>query len=151
MSTQVWGLFATIGMIILLVFTYSFQKTSVADVDNETAVQNAARNAMTEAVNLGNQRVNEEVTINEEVAVEATIRMYAASSTFGDVARYINIFDVNSAPAYIAVDSYAELQTPIRGMLKKYNDKVVERNDFTRSRDVVIYEAKDIIKPPIGE
>ncbi|MBG9689702.1 hypothetical protein ABD91_01890 [Lysinibacillus sphaericus] len=127
-------------------FAFSSQYLRVADSDNQTSVTNATRNAMTEAVNLGNQRVNEEVTINEDMAIEATLRMYAASSDFDDGGRYLNVYDVKSDPAFLAVESYTEIGTPIRGMLNKFSPDVKVVKDFTRSREIVIYEAKKLEK-----
>ncbi|MGC7930643.1 hypothetical protein ACP3VS_18690 [Lysinibacillus sp. VIII_CA] len=137
-----------IASIIYVVFTFSVQYLAVADSDNQTAVTNSARNAMTEAINLGNQRVNEKVTINEDVAIEATLRMYAATSDFEDGARYLNIHEVNSDPAYIAVDSYLEIWTPFKRTVNKYleNPKSAQPN-IARSREIVIYEAKPTVRP----
>lgn len=143
MSAKVFGTFILIIGILTIAFSFSFSYLSAANSDNQTAVTNSARNAMTEAINLGNQRVNEEITINEEVAIEATLRMYAASSDFDDGARYLNVYRVESDPAYISVDSYLEIGTPIRGMLNYFSSDVKVIPDITRSREVIIYEAKE--------
>lgn len=143
MNAKVLGAFILIVGLLAIGFIYSFEYLKVADSDNQTAVTNSARNAMTEAINLGNQRVNEEITINEEVAIEATLRMYAATSDFDDGARHLNVYRVESDPAYISVDSYLEIGTPIRGMLNYFSSEVEIIPDLTRSREIVIYEAKD--------
>ena len=133
---------------LLVVFTFSYNYISVSDSDNDTTLKNVARNAMTEAVNYGNLRVNEELTINEEVAVEAAVRLYAASSDFEDGGRYLNVAAVSSNPPMIALDSYTEINTPMKNTLNKIRNKTkaIEPN-VTRSREVIIYEAKSRTKP----
>lgn len=126
----------------MVVFVYSFQKISVADSDNETGIENAARNAMTEAVNLGNARVNEELTINEEIATESFLRQYADTTDFKGGERHLNVFQVTSDPAMIAVDSYITVQTPIQEMLNRYTNKNRDDTTVGRSREIVIWEAK---------
>lgn len=121
----------------------SFQQVSIADSDNETSVENASRNAMTIAVNLGNARVNEEITINEEIAVEAVVRQYADSADFFDGDRYLNIYQVSSDPAMLAVESFTQLESPFLGFTRGFSNS----NDVTtRSREIVIFEAKNLTK-----
>jgi len=143
MAAKILGGFILIFGLLFVGFIYSFEYLKVADSDNQTAVTNSSRNAMTEAINLGNARVNEEITINEDVAVEATLRMYAASSDFNGGARYVNVYNVVSDPAMIAVESYLEIGTPIRGMLNYFNKDIDIEFDTTRSREITIYEAKE--------
>lgn len=147
MAVKVFGGFILIVAILFVGFTYSYEYYQVADSDNQTALTNSTRNAMTEAVNLGNARVNEELTINEEVAVEATLRMYAATADFEDGARYLSVYDVQSDPAMLAVDSYLEIGTPLRKMLNYFNQRIDIENDIARSREIVIYEAKQTTQP----
>lgn len=142
MSTYKFGGFIVLIGILIVVFVYSFQKIAVADSDNETGLENAARNAMTEAVNLGNARVNEEVTINEEIATESLLRQYADTTDFDGADRYLNVYQVNSDPAMIAVDSYLTVQTPIQSMLNRFTDKNRDDTTIGRSREVIIWEAK---------
>lgn len=139
--------FLLIVIFIYTSFIFSFEYFTIADSDNQTAVTNSARNAMTEAVNLGNASVNEEITINEDVAIEASLRMYAASSDFYDGARYLRIYDVKSEPAMIAAESYLEISTPFRRMAKLYKPDIELKKDIGRSREIVIYEAKSLQKP----
>jgi len=148
MGRYVISMFLAIGIYAMIGFVFSFQYRNVSDSDNETAVVNSARNGMTEAVNLGGQRVNEKVTINEAVAVEATLRMYAAASDFDDGARYLNVYDVKSDPAYIAVESYLEINTPFRNMINQFRkEKLESQPEIARSREIVIYEAKEVQRP----
>ncbi len=131
----------------IVAFVYSFSFLFTADSDNETTVKNIARNAMTEAVNQGNLRVNEEITINEEVAVEAAVRMYAASSDFSKGDRYLNIAEVSSNPPMLAIDSYVEIMTPLKSVVNRFSSKnEILKPNITRSREVIIYEAKSTAK-----
>lgn len=143
MGVKVLGFFITIIFILTTVYVFSFQYVATADSDDKTAMTNASRNSMTESVNLGGARVNEKITINEEIAIESMLRMYAASSDFDDGARYINVYEVKSEPAFIAVDSYVSIDTPIKSMLKRFSKDIDTSNTVTRSREIVIYEAKN--------
>lgn len=147
MAAKVWGIFIFIIFMLFLVFVISFQYVSVADSDNETAVVNSARNAMTEAINLGNARVNEEITINEEIAIEAVLRQYASTTDFFDAARYLNVYEVSSDPAMFAVESYVSIGTPIKPVLNHFTGNTDKSNIVGRSREIVIFEAKQTVKP----
>lgn len=144
MGGSTWTPLVAIVGILYVVFVFSFGYKAVGNSDNQTSITNASRNAMTESVNLGSAKFNEELTINEEVAIESAIRMYAASADFSDGARYVNIKDVKSDPAMIATESYLEVNTPLRPMLKFFNHNIDVVPDYTRSREIVIYEAKEI-------
>lgn len=147
MPVKTLGAFILIIFMLLAVLVYSHQYTVVADSDNQTAITNAARNSMTESLNLGYARAFEEITIDEELAVESLIRMYSASSDFDDGARYVNIYEVKSDPAFIAVESYVSIDTPIKSMLQKLSTQEIDQSEtITRSREVVIYEAKNITR-----
>lgn len=127
-------------------FTLSFERLQVIDSDNSTSVQNATRNAMTQSVNLGATRVNEEVSINREVAIEAVVRQYADSYDFAQGERYLNVYDVSSSPPMIAVEAYTLQDSPFRILTNKYKNENKPTDDVTRSREVQIIEAKDINK-----
>lgn len=109
----------------------------MSDSDNTTTSTAANRNAITQSINWGNARVNEEITINEDVAKEAVLRQYARDSNFADGDRYINIHNISGTPPMIAVDAYTVVKTPYSNLYSDVPDNI------TRSRDVVIYEAKD--------
>ncbi|MCM3405513.1 DUF5411 family protein [Cytobacillus oceanisediminis] len=142
MKAYGWIGFTLLLFVFLTIFTMSFQEVSIADSDNETSVENASRNAMTVAVNLGNARVNEEVTINEDIAVESVVRQYADSADFYNGDRYLNVYQVSSNPPMLAVESYTQLESPFLGITNPSGQNDVE----TRSREIIIYEAKKLIK-----
>jgi hypothetical protein len=147
MSSKILGAFILLLFLLFLVFTFSFQYGSVAYSDNKTGVINASRNAMTDAVNLGNARVNESITINEEIAVESVLRQYSDTTDFFDGGRYLNIYQVSSDPAMIAVESYVSVDTPMKSMLKNFTGKQEDSNLIGRSREIIIYEAKNTVRP----
>lgn len=101
---------------------------------------------MTLAINWGNARVNEEITINEEVAEEAVLRQFADASDFYDGDRYLNIYHSSSKPPILAVESYSTIGTPFQDMANRFS----EENDLTdtiiRNREIVIFEAKETRK-----
>lgn len=146
MKYYVIGLFLIVIFFMSFVFAYSFEDVKIADSDNEFGVENTARNSINIAVNLGNVRANEEITINEEIAVEATLRQYADTSDYFRGDRYLNVYQVSSDPAMLAVESYAELESPILGMTKRYTKSTTPTTVTTRSREIVIFEAKDLVK-----
>lgn len=135
-------LFITFG----LSFTLSFQQLNVVDSDNESSVENSTRNAMTQAINLGASRVNEEITINEEIAVEAVVRQYADSQSFAQGDRYLNIYKVSSNPPMLAVESYSTIDAPFKNLINEFNGENKSTENVTRSREVQIIEAKDVTR-----
>lgn len=147
MAAKGIGAFAILIGLLYIVWTYSFEYSAVADSDNQTSVVNSSRNAMTEAVNLGAARVNEELTINEDIAVESVLREYSDASDFHDGARYLNVYQVSSDPAMIAVESYLAIGTPLKPMLNKFTKKTDVSETIGRSREIIIYEAKETVRP----
>ncbi len=146
MSKLVMGAFFIVMLLFFTVFTTSFQYLIVADSDNETSAENATRNAMTQSINWGNARVNEEITINQDIAVEAVLRQYADSSDFFDGDRFVNIYRTSSNPPMIAVESYSTIGTPFQNMANSFNKENNSSKTVTRSREIVIYEAKELTK-----
>lgn len=144
MAGKILGVFLLTFIALFAVFAFSFEYITVADNDNEVSIENSARNAMTQAINLGNARVMEELTINEDIAVEAVLRHYADSSDFYDSDRYVNVYEVNSNPPLLAVESFASVHTPIQEMLNNFSGENTDSETVTRSREVIIYEAKDL-------
>lgn len=146
MSKMAIGGFLLFVLLFFVVWITSFEYLTIGDNDNETSSQNSARNAMTKSVNWGNARVNEEITINERVAEEAVLREYANSTSFKEGNRMLNIYQVSGKPPLLAVESYSNISTPFIDMANKYTGKKDSNETVTRSREVVIYEAKDIEK-----
>lgn len=138
--------FVLILFMAFLMFTFSFQQLTIADSDNETSIENASRNAMTIAINQGNVRVNEEITINEEIAVEAVLRQYADAADFYDGDRYLNIYKVDSDPAMIAVEALNQVNTPFYRFYNSLRSENVSTEVDTRSREIMIFEAKDLTR-----
>jgi hypothetical protein len=129
------------GMLFFVIFSISFSYLWAADANNDTNVQNAARNAMVQAINKGYVRVNEEITINPRIAEEALLRQYAETANFEDGQRTLNIKAISSKPAMIAVESYNSFSdVPILKWFKK-NEPA-----RTREMDIVIFEAKKTTK-----
>lgn len=138
----VGNLLKIIGLFLFLILAISLTFIWSADANNDVVVQNAARNAMTQAINKGTVRVDEEITINEEIAKEAFVRQYAEASNFQAGTRVLNIVDISSKPAMIAVEGYNVIEgLPI---FKRFNK---EKTANTREVDVVIFEAKETSKP----
>ncbi|MEQ2529127.1 DUF5411 family protein [Bacillaceae bacterium CLA-AA-H227] len=146
MSKLTLGAFFFLVLLFFAIFTSSFEYISIADSDNETSVENATRNAMTQAINLGNARVNEEISINEDIAVEAIVRQYAESSDFFEGERYVNIYRISERAPMIAVDSYTVINTPFNDMASRITKKPASNESITRSREIVIYESKALTK-----
>ncbi len=147
MAGKILGTFVIFIGLLYIAWTYSFEYAAVADSDNQTSVVNSSRNAMTEAVNLGSARVNEELTINEEIAVESVLREYSSASDFYDGSRYLNVYQVSSDPPMIAVESYLSIGTPIKPMLNRHTKKTDVSETIGRSREIIIYEAKETVRP----
>lgn len=144
MSKLAFSGFLLLILIGFVVYTASFEFIKVGDNENEVTIQNTARNAMTQSINWGSARVNEEITINEEIAKEAVLREYANSISFNSGDHYINIYQLSNKPPLLAVESYSEIATPFNQFVKNFSDN--KNNDssetVTRSREVIIYEAK---------
>jgi Family of unknown function (DUF5411) len=133
----VGNLLKLIGLFLFIIVVFSFNYIWAADANNDTVVQNAARNAMTQAINKGSVRVTEEITINEKMAEEAFLRQYAETANFNDGTRVLNVVDISSKPAMLAVESYNVIEgLPIFKWLNQ------EKTAKTREVDVLIYEAK---------
>lgn len=147
MFAKVFGIFLSLILLLFLVFALSFEYITVGESDNKTSTVNSTRNAMTGAINLGNGRVNEELTISEEIAIEATLRQYADTSDFFDGDRFLNIIETTSDPAMISVDSYLSIDTPMQSMLNFYSGDTKSDETIGRSREIVIFEAKSITRP----
>lgn len=124
-------------LLIMITFSYTWS----GDADNDTTTQNAARNAMTQAINKGSVRVTEEVTINPRIAEEAFLRQYAETSNFDEGEKVLNIKSISSKPAMISVETYSVMDD-LPGFKLLGNANEVK----ARQVDVVIYEAKKTTK-----
>jgi len=113
-----------------------------ADANNHSTIETASRDAIQQGVNLGAVRVTEEITIDEDTVKEAFIRQYVASSNFNDGTRVLNIVDVQSKPAALAVESYNVIDD--WAIYKWLN---IEKKAKTREMNVLIYEAKRLQDP----
>ncbi|MFS0783372.1 DUF5411 family protein [Bacillus sp. 1P06AnD] len=146
MSKLTMGAFALLLFIFFTVFAFSQQYLTVADSDNETSVTNSTRNAMTQAINWGNARVNEDITINEKAAIQAVVRQYGDNADFFDGERYVNVHSLSENPPMLAVDTYTTVNTPFQGMANRFTKENKSDENITRSREIVIFEAKKLIK-----
>lgn len=128
-------------LVFLLIFFITFytaynQATFVAK-DNEVALDNATRNALSDSINVGHLRVNEEVTIDPQMAKESLIRNYAQSVNYQEGDRFLNIYYISEQPI-LAVDAYTSLEGT--------TNFTSEQETISRSRNVYIIEAKDITR-----
>lgn len=141
MRLGVKGTLVTIGTIVLMLIVISFSYLFSADADNHSAVEITSRDAIQSAVNLGAVRVTEEITINEEIAKEAVIRQYVASSNFNDGTVVLGVPTVNSKPASLALESYKLVDSWYIASWLGLEDKEA----VTREVDAIIYEAKKTV------
>lgn len=146
MAKAIYSAFFLLIFIMFTVFVMSYEYIGFADNDNETSSDNTTRNSMTKAINMGDARVNEEITINEDIAVEAVVREYAQTSDFNDGTRYLNIFKTSSKPAMLAVEAYNKVETPFNSMANRFSEEENSNETITRSREIVIFEAKNLNK-----
>lgn len=147
MSKMVISSFFVFILMLFVVFTASFEYTTMASKDNKTSVDNLTRNAMTVAVNKGTARVEEKITINPKIAEEAVLRQYASTSEFGDGDRSVGIYAVEEEPAMLAVELYSQFDTPMQHTINNFTRKQELTDSMVRNRNVVIYEAKSAQKP----
>lgn len=128
----------TFGVATILLTLISFHFLFSADASNHSTIENASRDSIQNAINMGAVRVTEEITIDEEIAKEAFIRQYVESSNFNDGTRVLNVADVQSQPASLAVESYNVIDDwPIFKWLN------INKEAKTREMDFLIYEAKN--------
>jgi len=122
---------------LFITFVFAYDEATIVATDNKVSLDNATRNALNESVNIGHLRVNEEVTIDPQIARESFVRNYADSVGFKGGERYINLYYLNEKPI-IASDAY----TTYEGHTNFTN---VE-DTITRSRNVYIIEAKNLTR-----
>lgn len=142
MSKWVISSFFVCVLLLFIVFTASFEYTTMVSKDNKSSVDNLTRNAMTVAVNWGTARVEEKITIHPKIAEEAVLRQYASTSEFGDGDRSVGIYAVEGDPAMLAVELYSQFDTPMQHTLNNFTRKQELTDSIIRNRNIVIYEAK---------
>lgn len=141
MCLGVKGTLVTIGTIVLMLIVISFSYLFSADADNHSAVEITIRDAIQQSINMGAVRVTEEITIDEEIAKEAVIRQYVATSNFNDGTLVLSVPQVNSKPASLAIESYKLIDNwYIADWLG-----LKEKEAKTREVNAVIYEAKETV------
>ncbi|MEC2665355.1 hypothetical protein P9W94_31100, partial [Bacillus cereus] len=73
--------------LVLLGFTLFIASSSylfAADTNEDRTLEQAAASAMSQGINMGQVRVDEEVTVNEDVVKEALVRQYVEQSNLSD-------------------------------------------------------------------
>lgn len=132
--------------LLLIMSVGQIGKEAITEQNDDTALDNSARNALAASVNKGALRVTEEVTINEQVAEEALVRLYADNSNFNGGETSLNIYKISSKPAMIAVDSYNAVDNDLEGFIERFTGEDVPNERISRNREIVIFEAKDLNK-----
>jgi hypothetical protein len=137
MSKVILGGAITFFAVFIMTFYVAFNETAFVAKDNQVALDNATRNAIGDAVNVGHLRVNEEVTIDPEIAREALLRNYAKSINYRDGDRFLNIYYLTDQPI-LATDAYTSLEGTTNFTSKE--------TTISRSRNVYIIESKDLTR-----
>jgi hypothetical protein len=129
--------------LVLFGFTLFIASSSylfAADTNEDRTLEQAAASAMSKGINMGQVRVDEEVTVNEDVVKEALVRQYVEQSNLSDGEKQLHIYALASQPSMLAVESYNTLfNLPIRKYLKEEDEKASVRQ-FAN----IIFEAKKL-------
>jgi hypothetical protein len=135
------------GLFLILYFIFAFfifdlNFTTIAFTDNNSATEFAAKNALQKSINKGVLRLEGKVTVNEKVAKDELVKFYAANINAYTGNKLISIKEIQNDPPMIVVDSFSGAES----LYKKYQDEESWENDFnlTRSREIFIYEAKEL-------
>lgn len=139
MGKLIFSGFIAMVFIMGISWVFAYEKASIIDNDNETALENATRNAVTQSVNLGVLRTQETVTIDPQMARDVLLRQYAESVGFYDGERTVNVFKN-------PLDGTPLLATDSNALIKSTSDITQETYQETRSRTVQIIEAKKLTK-----
>lgn len=137
MSKVILGYVSVICGLFLFIMYFAVVETTFVATDNKMALDNGTRNALTMSVNKGHLRVNEEVTIDPEIAKEALVRNYANSINYRDGDRILGIYYLTEQPI-IAVDAYTSLEGSTNFSSKE--------ETISRARNVHIIEAKKLYR-----
>lgn len=118
--------------------------------ENNDALSISSRTAISQSVNRGYLRVKERLTINPTIAEESFIRNYSSNIGFNetDTKRKISIHKITSDPAMIAVEGVTSTSSYFKNYLKDEFPK--HKNNITKDKNIVIYEAKRTTTPPKG-
>ncbi|MEI5919539.1 DUF5411 family protein [Bacillus cereus] len=131
-----------IGMLAFTLFITTSSYMHAADTNEDRSLQQAAASAMSQGINMGQVRVDEEITVNEDIVKEALVRQYVEQSNLNDGERHLYVYALASQPAMLAVESYNTFSTPLPRYLELKDDKV-----SVRQMENIIYEAKKVNKP----
>lgn len=137
MDKVIWSGLVTFFAIFIITFYMAYNEATFVAQDNELALDNGTRNALSESVNIGNLRVNEEVTIDPQIAKEALIRNYAESVNYHDGDRFLNVYYLSEQPI-IAADAYTSLEGS--------TNFTKEEETISRSRNVYIIESRKLTR-----
>lgn len=129
-------------LIILMLFVVSSNYLFVADTNEDRSLERATSTAMSQGINMGQLRVDEEVTVNEEIVKESLVRQYVEQSNYHDGEKQLHIYAIASQPAMLAVESYNTFELPIKKYLKEENTEA-----SVRQFENIIFEAKQTHKP----
>jgi hypothetical protein len=117
--------------LVLFGFTLFIASSSylfAADTNEDRTLEQAAASAMSKGINIwGQVRVDEEVTVNEDVVKEALVRQYVEQSNLSDGEKQLHIYALASQPSMLAVESYNTFDLPIRKYLKEEDEKASVR------------------------
>lgn len=137
MSKVILGGGLTFLAMFFITFYMAFNEASFVAKDNEVSLDNATRNAIHQSINMGHLRVNEEVTLDPDIAKEALIRDYANSINYRDGDRFLNVYYLTDQPI-IATDAYTSLEG--------HTNFTSKEETISRSRNVYIIESKDLTR-----
>lgn len=141
-----------IGYFLFMFYTIDVSVSTMIGTDNEDAVEIAGRNAISQSVNRGFLRVQEEMTIDTEVAEAIFLKSYAKNVGYNEsgTIRKVDIIDVSSNPPMLAVEVTTSTNSYTKQYLTIWDEYLNEQKSYTNNRQIIIYEAKETTKPPKG-
>lgn len=137
MSKVILGGGLTFFAILFITFYMAYNEASFVAKDNQVSLDNATRNAINESINVGHLRVNEEVTIDPEIAKESLVRKYAQSINYKDGDRFLNIYYMSNQPI-LATDAYTSLEG--------HTNFTNKQETISRSRNIYIIESRNLTR-----
>ncbi|MCF6094502.1 DUF5411 family protein [Microaerobacter geothermalis] len=138
------GKFA-IGLLIIVLFTYftlDIGYMQIADMDNDTSLERAAKAALSLSVNRGVLRESEQMVINEEISDEAFLRYYAENANTKSGLRQIQIFGFSAYPPMLAVESYTTAKSNFLQFTNTF-DGGDKQYTVSHKKEEVIFESKN--------
>lgn len=141
-----------IGYFLFMFYTIDLSVASMLGTDNEVAVEIAGRNAISQSVNRGYLRVQEEMTIDPEVAEAVFLKSYAKNVGYNEKStiRKVDILNISSDPPMLAVEVTTSTDAYTKKYLTNWDEYLNEQKNYTNNRQIIIYEAKETTKPPLG-